>query len=293
MLRYYSSEFRSARKLLEKTRGIWCLSTWYFPNQPDEEVNGCVDISLKGMKKFDHLGIKIELIGRIGIIYSEIPSDSSLNTDFLNTNIDLKSAGSIAQDTKYAFSFPRMHKPYETYNGVTAKLRYFVRLSVIRSYAPNIIKEQEICIFHYSKPPSLRCVIKREVGYEDYILIEVEMNNYKFHLKDCLKGKVYFINIKIPIRTMEASIVRKEIVGNESEAKEDSSLLSRFEILDGMPGKRDYIPFRMYLANFPLTPSYKTIHNRFSVQYFFQITLFDEHGNKFVKQQPISLWRKE
>lgn len=185
-----------------------------------------------------------------------------------------------------------MHKPYETYTGVLVKLRYFVRLSIIRSYAANIIKEQDICIFHYSKPPGLTCIIKREVGYEDYILIEIEMNNYKFHLQDCLKGKVYFINIQIPIRNMEASIVRKEIVGTGKDTQQDISVLSRFEILDGMPGKKDYIPFRMYLSNFPLTPSYKTIHNSFSVQYFFQITLFDEYGNKYGKQQPIQLWRK-
>ena len=53
-----------------------------------------------------------------------------------------------------------------------------------------------------------------EVGIEDCLYIEYEFNQSKFHLKDCILGKVFFNLVRIKIKHMELSIIRKEIVGS-------------------------------------------------------------------------------
>lgn len=52
------------------------------------------------------------------------------------------------------------------------------------------------------------------------------------------------------------------------------------------------IPIRLFLSGYNLTPSYRAIHNKFSVKYFINIILIDEEDRRYFKQQEITLWRK-
>ena len=42
-----------------------------------------------------------------------------------------------------------------------------------------------------------------EVGIEECLHIEFEFNQSKFHLKDCILGKVFFNLVRIKIKHME------------------------------------------------------------------------------------------
>lgn len=55
-----------------------------------------------------------------------------------------------------------------------------------------------------------------EVGIEDCLHIEFSYNQTHYHLKDCLEGKVSFQLVKIRIKSMELSVVRKETFGNQN-----------------------------------------------------------------------------
>ena len=64
-----------------------------------------------------------------------------------------------------------------------------------------------------SEEPEINKPIKMEVGIEECLHIEFEFNSSKFHLKDCILGKVFFNLVRIKIKHMELSIIKKEIVG--------------------------------------------------------------------------------
>lgn len=53
-----------------------------------------------------------------------------------------------------------------------------------------------------------------EVGIEECLHIEFEFANSKFHLKDCIIGKVNFNLVRIKIKLMELSIIRRETLGS-------------------------------------------------------------------------------
>lgn len=48
---------------------------------------------------------------------------------------------------------------------------------------------------------------------------------------------------------------------------------------------------RLFLSPYDLTPTYKTVHNKFSVKYFLNLVLVDEEDRRYFKQQEIQLYR--
>jgi Vacuolar protein sorting-associated protein 26 len=53
------------------------------------------------------------------------------------------------------------------------------------------------------------------------------------------------------------------------------------------------IPIRLFLSSIDLTPTYRSINNRFSVKYYLNLVLVDEEDRRYFKQQEVTLWRKE
>lgn len=133
-----------------------------------------------------------------------------------------------------------------------------------------------------------------EVGIEDCLHIEFEFTKSKFHLKDCIQGKVNFNLVRIKIKQMELSLIRRETVGNGPQAITENETLYKFEIMDGAPVKGEVVPVRFYLASTDLiTPSYKNINNRVNTKYILNLVLLDEIDRRYFKQQEIELWRKK
>ncbi len=47
----------------------------------------------------------------------------------------------------------------------------------------------------------------------------------------------------------------------------------------------------MYLTPYDLTPTYKEVHNKFSLRYYLNLVLVDEEDRRYFKQQEITLFR--
>lgn len=75
----------------------------------------------------------------------------------------------------------------------------------------------------------------------------------------------------------------------------ESDTLIKYEIMDGAPVRGESIPIRLFLnaCESSLTPSYRNIHNKFSVKYYLNLVLVDEEDRRYFKQQEIILWRKD
>ena len=131
-----------------------------------------------------------------------------------------------------------------------------------------------------------------EVGIEECLHIEFQYNKGKYHMKDCVLGKVDFILVRIKIKHMEPGIITREIMGSGANASTESETITKFEVMDGAPGRGEEIPIRLYLSPYELTPTYKNVNNKFSVKYYLNLVLIDEEDRRYFKQQEIILWRK-
>ncbi|CAE8614973.1 unnamed protein product, partial [Polarella glacialis] len=176
-----------------------------------EDVAGSAVVSIRPGKKLDHQGVKVELVGQV-----EMLSDKSGSYDFFSITKDLEPPGSMYESKQYKWKFGAVDKQNETYSGINVRLRYFVRLTVLRGYASNISREIDLVVQNIFPQPELNNTLKMEVGIEDCLHIEFEYDKSKYHLKDVVVGKVYFLLVKIKIKHMELNIIRRESTGGAS-----------------------------------------------------------------------------
>lgn len=249
-----------------------------------EAVRGTVEVKCPPNKRIEHLGVKIELIGQIELYY-----DRGNCHDFTALVRELDGPGSITSET-FPFDFGNVEKPYESYNGLNVRCRYFVRVTITRSYS-NIVKEVDFLTLLPQAPPEVNNSIKMEVGIEECLHIEFEYDKVKYHLSDIIIGKVYFLLVRIKIKHMELAIIRREAAGAGPQQANESETITKFEVMDGAPVRGECIPIRLFLNNYNLTPTYRNIANKFSVKYYVNLVLVDQEERRYFKQQEISLYR--
>ncbi|KAI8853351.1 vacuolar protein sorting-associated protein 26-domain-containing protein [Chytridium lagenaria] len=250
-----------------------------------ESVSGKVLVRVKDGKKIEHQGIKIELVGHIELFY-----DRGNHYEFASLAQELAAPGDLRQSATYEFEFKNVEKQYESYFGINVKLRYFVRVTIERRLS-SIIKERDIWVYSYRMPPEVNNSIKMEVGIEDCLHIEFEYNKSKYHLRDVIVGKIYFLLVRIKIKHMELSIIRRETTGAAPNQYNESETITKFEIMDGAPVRGETIPIRLFLSGFELTPTYRDVNKKFSTRYYLNLVLIDEENRRYFKQQEITIYR--
>ncbi|KAI9340893.1 vacuolar protein sorting-associated protein 26-domain-containing protein [Obelidium mucronatum] len=250
-----------------------------------EGVGGKVLVRVRDAKKLDHQGIKIEFVGCI-----ELFSDKGAHTEFVSLSQELAAPGELRTQATYDFEFKNVEKQFESYYGINVKLRYFVRVTIARRIS-DIVKERDIWVYSYRMPPDINNSIKMEVGIEDALHIEFEYNKSKYHLRDVIVGKIYFLLVRIKIKHMELSIIRRETTGVPPNQYNESETITKFEIMDGAPVRGETIPIRLFLSGFELTPTYRDVNKKFSTRYYLNLVLVDEENRRYFKQQEITIFR--
>ncbi|XP_050299682.1 vacuolar protein sorting-associated protein 26B-like [Anthonomus grandis grandis] len=252
-----------------------------------ETVSGKVNISLKKPgSKLEHQGIKIEFIGQIEMFY-----DRGTHHEFTSLLKELARPGEMIAHTSYNFEFSNVEKPFEVYTGSNVRLRYFLRVTIVRRLS-DIVKEVDIAVHTLCSYPEMNNSIKMEVGIEDCLHIEFEYNKSKYHLKDVIVGKIYFLLVRIKIKHMEIAIIKRETTGSGPNIFTENVTIAKYEIMDGAPVRGESIPIRVFLAGYDLTPTMRDINKKFSVRYFLNLVLMDTEDRRYFKQQEITLWRR-
>uniref|UniRef100_W8CD09 Vacuolar protein sorting-associated protein 26 n=1 Tax=Ceratitis capitata TaxID=7213 RepID=W8CD09_CERCA len=246
-----------------------------------------VNVTLKKPgSKLEHQGIKIEFIGQIELFY-----DRGNHHEFKCITKALARPGDLIQNHSYPFDFQNVEKQFEVYAGSNVRLRYFLRATIVRRIS-DITREVDIAVHTLCSYPELNTPIKMEVGIEDCLHIEFEYNKSKYHLKDTIIGKIYFLLVRIKIKHMEIAIIKRESTGTGPNMFTENETIAKYEIMDGAPVKGESIPIRVFLAGYNLTPTMRDINKKFSVKYFLNLVLMDTEDRRYFKQQEITLWRK-
>jgi len=260
---------------------------------PEDDLCGEVSIEVSNGRKLEHTGIKLEMIGQIEMLY-----DRSNSYEFTSLVRELEPSGGELQAVKsypFEFSAADVEKPYESYDGINVRLRYFLRVTITRHYSGKIVHEEPFRVYTTTvAKPEANASIKMEVGIEDCLHIEFEYNKSRYHLKDVVLGKIFFLLVRIKIKHMELAIIKRESTGSGANAYNESETVAKYEIMDGAPVRGESIPIRLFLAGFDqLTPTFNNVNNKFSVKYFLNLVLVDEEDRRYFKQQEVILYRKE
>ncbi|TIA87759.1 hypothetical protein E3P99_02981 [Wallemia hederae] len=252
-----------------------------------ENVSGQVSVRVKDGKKITHEGIKVEFVGTIELFH-----DKSNHHDFLALSQELAGAGDLRSSQTFDFNFKNVEKAYESYHGINVNLKYLIRVTLSRRMN-EVVREKELYIHSHRMPPEINDVIKMEVGIEDCLHIEFEYSKSKYHLKDVIVGKIFFLLVRIKIKHMELSIIKRESTGSGHNQYNESDTITKYEIMDGAPVRGETIPIRLFLGGFELTPTFRDVNKKFSVRYYLNLVLIDEENRRYFKQQEITIYRDE
>ncbi|KAF5095155.1 hypothetical protein D0Z03_001894 [Geotrichum reessii] len=251
-----------------------------------ETVKGSVTIRPRDGKKLEHTGIKVQFIGSI-----EMSNDRGQHDDFLSLGQELAAPAELRHPETFDFEFKNVEKQFESYNGVNVRLRYYIRVTVFRRMG-DVVRDKDVWVYSYRNNPDAISSIRMDVGIEDCLHIEFEYSKSRYHLKDVIVGRIYFLLVRLKIKHMELSIIRRETVGTPPNQLNESETLVRFEIMDGAPVRGETIPIRLFLGGFDLTPTFRDVNKKFSTRTFLSLVLIDEDARRYFKQSEIILYRQ-
>jgi hypothetical protein len=110
-----------------------------------------------------------------------------------------------------------------------------LKVVITRSLVPNIVEEKDLWVQNYNEAPDVDKPIKMEVGIEDCLHIEFEYLKSKYHLRDVVIGKIYFLLVRLKIKYMELALQKRETTGSGPNSYSESETITKFEIMDGAP----------------------------------------------------------
>lgn len=273
----------------------------YFPG---DNVHGAVVIScVDGNKPVAVSSIDVELVGSVSI---EVPRRETF--EFFNRRLPLlatptilghstapaKAAAaaiaalpgaptSLSLDLRFAFD--NIDALWESYHGALGRVTYRVRVTITPPKGAPWVVENEIWVRTAVEPDHplalIHSPLKMEVGIDDRLHIEFEFSRSKYALTDCIVGKVYFIVVDIPIRSMELAVKRRETSSVDASATPTSDVdIFNIEVMDSAAVAGECVPIRVFLGALPLTPTYLRVAGRLSVRYFIHLVLTDDAGKR-------------
>lgn len=254
-----------------------------------DNVMGEVRVTPLTTKKFEHQGIKVQLLGQI-----ELASERGQPHEFVSLVRELAPPGELPNAVTFPFEFRNVEMQYDSYRGQQVRCRYLIKVTVTgKGMVPDSKKEAGLWLRNYEEPSEAAAPIKMEVGIEDCLHIEFEYDKARYHLKDVVVGRIHFLLVRIKLKHMEVEIRKRETTGAGTAAHSETETLAKYEIMDGAPVRGESIPIRLYLSPYDLSPSYKEVHNKFSVRYYLNLVLVDEEDRRYFKQQEITLFRRD
>lgn len=81
----------------------------------------------------------------------------------------------------------------------------------------------------FSKGKNVHSVSRSEIELIVFIFF------CRYHLKDVIVGKIYFVLVRIKIRHMEIDIVKRESTGTGPNVYHENDTIAKYEIMDGAP----------------------------------------------------------
>jgi len=232
--------------------------------------------------------MKLELVGEVVTNYAR-----DRNKVFTREALLLEKNEKFSAQVVYPFKFETPDMPFESYNGLNAEVRYYLKYTCQRNYSPDMIRQYNIWIINFTPPPEINAPIKMEVGIEDMLHLEFEYDRCRYHLDDTIVGKIYFLMVRIRLKYMVLEVIKKEVVGEPPNTVSDAETLAQYEVMDGVPIRGESIPVRLNLGWIStLTPSYAHVNDLVTVKYSLNLVLVDEDDRRYFKQTPIVIWRK-
>ena len=226
-----------------------------------ETVAGHVHLSPAPGKAIDHLGIKCEILGQCELYF-----DRGNAHEFVSLVREMKPPGELRGPLSIPFEFSRVELPYESYRGINARVRYFVRVTVQRGFGATVVAETPFLVRIRSSRPGDERGIKMEVGIED-CLPSSSSRQEQVPPRRRRRRKIFFLLVRIKIRHVGG------IGGEHGHGRERGQRVRddrEVRVMDGAPVRGEH---RSALPRRRSHPDVQKRRQPVGVQYYLNLVL--------------------
>ncbi|KAJ8904454.1 hypothetical protein NDN08_000971 [Rhodosorus marinus] len=256
-----------------------------------DSVSGTVSVFVNGSLKYSR--ISIELRG-------ETATKRCAPEEFFSMTRVLDNSGVVAGRKDLPFTFAEVDKDYETFESEHVRVRYFLRVNVIR-YPPlaGVMRDFEVAVQHEHELNDAERTRADELAqfdlrYNDLLDVRLQLPSQRMGMNELVQGQVEFVKVGLPINAVTVEVIRLEASDSGAEIQIDTTTeMGRVQILDWEPILHTCVPVHLDFGSFPgLSPTYNCVNNQFSVRYYLKLELAETSGRKFSKTIEIFPYRE-
>lgn len=249
-----------------------------------DKIIGSLKIPLIGGKSYAYDAIYISILGQ-----NRIKADDSLTTFYKRTKI-IKEAGTATKEETINFAIKQLDYPVPSFYGTFVDCRYIIQARIKTKKTEYVQTVPVYILFTHPVPDKIE-PMKAEIGIQNVLHIEFVLQNPTFDCGSVMIGKILFLVVKIRIVRIILQIRREEYYSNGYISSKNESIISEYEILDGMPCRGDQIPIRFYFPGVKVWPYPLDCGKNLEVKYFMRFLLIDENSKHYYKELTKEMFR--
>lgn len=256
----------------------------------DTAIAGSVTVSNSGGKTLAYDSVVIELQGVV-----ETNDEQAIRLPFFSVARIAKGAGTLTYPETFCFDFSGNTLPCETINAMDAAfcIKYFL-VCTLKTKTGNYSGDTEFACMKYLPKPLETIPIRTEIGVEDTLQLELELNNTFLDIsRDMLVGRVHFVHAAKKLEEMAIIIRRRELFRKSKSSTEWFASawhdIHYYDIMEGAPTREEVIPFRIYMSNLQLSPSFST--DIAKLEYAVVLSLIDSESRSYFRSHELTLYR--
>lgn len=256
----------------------------------DTVIAGSVVVSNSGGKSLAYDSVVVELQGVV-----ETNDEQAIRLPFFSVARIAKGAGTLTYPETFGFDFSGNTLPCETINAMDAAfcIKYFL-VCTLKTKTGNYSGDTEFACLKYLPKPLETIPIRTEIGVEDTLQLELELNNTFLDIsRDMLVGRVHFVHAAKKLEEMAIIIRRRELFRKSKSSTEWFASawhdIHYYDIMEGAPTREEVIPFRIYMSNLQLSPSFST--DIAKLEYAVVLSLIDSESRSYFRSHELTLYR--
>lgn len=256
----------------------------------DTAITGSVVVSNSGGKSLAYDSVVVELQGVV-----ETNDEQAIRLPFFSVAKIAKGAGTLTYPETFGFDFSGNPLPCETINAMDAAfcIKYFL-VCTLKTKTGNYSGDTEFACMKYLPKPLETIPIRTEIGVEDTIQLELELNNTFLDIsRDVLVGRVHFVHAAKKLEEMAIIVRRRELFRKSKSSSEWFASawhdVHYYDIMEGAPTREEVIPFRIYMSNLQVSPSFST--DIAKLEYAVVLSLIDSEGRSYFRSHDLTLYR--
>ncbi|EFO62572.1 Vacuolar protein sorting 26, putative [Giardia lamblia P15] len=256
----------------------------------DTVIAGSVVVSNSGGKSLAYDSVVVELQGVV-----ETNDEQAIRLPFFSVARIAKGAGTLTYPETFGFDFSGNTLPCETINAMDAAfcIKYFL-VCTLKTKTGNYSGDTEFACLKYLPKPLETIPIRTEIGVEDTLQLELELNNTFLDIsRDMLIGRVHFVHAAKKLEEMAIIIRRRELFRKSKSSTEWFASawhdIHYYDIMEGAPTREEVIPFRIYMSNLQLSPSFST--DIAKLEYAVVLSLIDSESRSYFRSHELTLYR--